>query len=221
MHTPLPLPAISVRYRAASVLSTNDERTNERERRLSPSLEAGKIASLKRRVGSRPSCSPLFRVAAFGSGRQRRLSDSVYFRVKFSPDRFAISRRIVLRTIHLLRAVRACRNSPNAPFTFDRSPSPLPIVGSHPFSPRRTSRIFGRAFQEIRFNRRRRVHVCAPLNYSGVASDFIEFRVIIATCLSRSLSPARRDRCLVIEDRYVCSEGLASDGTATWSDDVR
>lgn len=32
-----------------------------------------------------------------------RLSDSVYFRVKFSPDRFAINRRIVHRTIHSLR----------------------------------------------------------------------------------------------------------------------
>lgn len=40
---------------------------------------------------------PVFRVAAFGGGRPGRSSDSVYFRVKFSPGRFAISRRIVRR----------------------------------------------------------------------------------------------------------------------------
>lgn len=39
----------------------------------------------------------VFRAAAFGGGRLGRSSDSVYFRVKFSPGRFAISRRIVQR----------------------------------------------------------------------------------------------------------------------------
>lgn len=37
----------------------------------------------------------IFRAVAFGGGRPGRSSDSVYFRVKFSPGRFAISRRIV------------------------------------------------------------------------------------------------------------------------------
>lgn len=37
----------------------------------------------------------LFRVAAFGSGRKARFTDSLYFRLDFSPDRLAISSSIV------------------------------------------------------------------------------------------------------------------------------
>ena len=149
--------------RTMTAYERTNERTNEREG-LSPSLEAGKIASLKRRVGSRPSCSPLFRVAAFGSGRQRRLSDSVYFRVKFSPDRFAISRRIVLRTIHLLRAARACRNSANAPFTFDRSltlllPPPACRSSDLSRSPFSSNVSYFRLFRKFDLTGRRRVHI--------------------------------------------------------------
>lgn len=67
----------------------------------------------------------VFRTTAFGSGWPRRSSDSVYFRVKFSPGRFAISRRIVPRTIHSPRRnPDARRNSrcyrPPAPRFVDR-----------------------------------------------------------------------------------------------------
>lgn len=56
----------------------------------------------------------VFRAAAFGSGRPGRSSDSVYFRVKFSPGCFAISRCIVPRTIHSQRRNTGARRNPGA-----------------------------------------------------------------------------------------------------------
>jgi len=56
----------------------------------------------------------VFRAAAFGSGRPGRSSGSVYFRVKFSPGCFAISRRIVPRTIHSPRWNTEARRNPGA-----------------------------------------------------------------------------------------------------------
>lgn len=101
---------------------------NGRRGALCPVAEGEKHESRSMR-GSKPgSLGPgVFRVVAFGSGRQGSLSDSVYFRVKFSPDRFAISRRIVPWTIHSLRG-RPCRNSLN----------------DHPRNARSTSSVSGR-----------------------------------------------------------------------------
>lgn len=98
----------------ASVLSTNDDRMQRTERRLSvPGREDRKNSKLKRRVGSRrPSCSRLFRVAAFGSNRQGVWAIRFIFGSSFRPT--ASQSAIALSGGQYIYCEQRRRNSSNA-----------------------------------------------------------------------------------------------------------
>lgn len=82
-------------------------------------------------------------MAAFGSGRKARFTDSLYFRLDFSPDRLAISPSIVPRGQYIYRGERPTPSS-----TLPSASTPIFENSSRSFFSRATRRL-SRVFEKI------------------------------------------------------------------------